>query len=214
MFTHTDKGIFSLIPAVLFRPGIVALDYVEGKRKRYFSIFQYLIIVVGITTFVMAKTEMMESITEALRDAEESARMKAVMAKVMGFMREYLNLVMFALIPVYAFFSWLFFKKKGYNYAENIVLHVAIQAQINTISLIFTLPLVYFFGKDLPIAFSVFAFVIFLITFSLANRQFFKVSWLQAIIKGALVYGLTYIVQIILIAIGMFIIITTQSYDL
>src|SRR5688500_2336016 len=124
VFTHTDKGIFSLIPAVLFRPGIVALDYVEGKRKRYFSIFQYLIIVVGITTFLMAKTQMMELMAETFGDAEESARMKAVLAKVMAIMREYLNLLMFALIPVYAFFSWLFFKKKGYNYAENIVLHV------------------------------------------------------------------------------------------
>ena len=55
VFTHADKGIFPLIPAVLFRPGLVALDYVQGRRKRYFSIFQYLLIIVGVATYIVTK---------------------------------------------------------------------------------------------------------------------------------------------------------------
>lgn len=35
--THTDKGILLLIKELFVRPGIVAREYVEGKRKKYFN---------------------------------------------------------------------------------------------------------------------------------------------------------------------------------
>ena len=212
VFTHTDKGIFSLIPALLLRPGEVALDYVEGKRKRYFSIFQYLILIVGLTTFLVAKTGMMEAMMSSMSDADGSVRIKAVQAKITGFMQQYLNLVMFAMIPVYAFFNWLLFKKKGYNYAEQLVLQVAIQGMMNTYSLFIILPVAYFFGKTATISLAVMAFILMFTAFTIGNRQFFKVSWSQAFLKGLLMYVFSYIVQVILMAIIIFIIISTKSF--
>ena len=201
-----------MIPAVLFRPGKVALDYVEGKRKRYFNIFQYLILIVGLNTFLIAKTGMMDAMMGTFSDAKQSARITTMQNEMSAFMKEYLNLVMFALIPAYAFISWRLFKKKEYNYAENIVLHVSIQAQISTWSFLIILPIAYFVGEVATIPLTVGGFIFLFTSFTVANRQFFKVSWGEALFKGILIYLLTYFLQVILIAIVIGVLISTKSY--
>ena len=206
VFTHADKGIFSLIPMVLFRPGTLALQYVEGKRKRYFSIFQYLILVVGIITFIMSKSNYMENVMQTINpdSVKTSARVAAVQAKINGALQQYFNLFLFALIPVFSFFSWLFFRSKKYNYAENFVLQAAIQAQTTTISL-FTLPMSLLLGKKFQGIIIIFSLLVFITCNTVANRQFFRVSGVQAFFKGLLVYICTNIIQVIIIAIAMFI---------
>lgn len=208
VFTHADKGIFSLIPMVLFRPGTLALQYVEGKRKRYFSIFQYLILVVGIITFIMSKTHYMENVMQTINPetAKASARVVAVQTKIMSTLQHYFNLFLFALLPVFSFFSWLFFKSTKYNYAENFVLHAAIQAQITTISL-FILPISLLLGKQFQGVVIVFSLLILFACNTIANRQFFKVSVLQAFFKGLLVYICTNLIEIILVGVAIFILV-------
>ncbi|MBK8609293.1 MAG: DUF3667 domain-containing protein [Chitinophagaceae bacterium] len=55
VFTHADKGIFSFAWQLLTRPGHIAQDLVAGKRKKYFNLFQYLIIIVGLATWWLLK---------------------------------------------------------------------------------------------------------------------------------------------------------------
>lgn len=207
VFTHADKGIFSLIPMVLFRPGVLALQYVQGKRKRYFSIFQYLILIVGVVTFIMAKTnlDIPEAINSDSTIASES--LQAAQHQVMGFLQQYLNLFLFAFIPVFSFFSWLFFRSKGYNYPENFVLQVAIQAQINTYFFILILPMAIVFGRNIQNVLLILSAILLFGCNTVANRQFFKVSVAQAFFKGLLVYICTNIIQIILVFLTVMIIV-------
>ncbi len=127
VFTHADKGIFSFIPIILFRPGRFALDYVEGKRKRYFNVFQYLILLVGLVTFLMLKTNYLENISETFSPASsgKSVRVQVVQKQLMGTLQKYMNILLFVLLPVFSFFTWLLYRSKKYNYAENIVLLTA-----------------------------------------------------------------------------------------
>ena len=209
VFTHADKGIFALIPMVLFRPGTLALQYVQGKRKSYFNIFQYLVLVVGISVFIMSKTHFMENIAETINPgiSKESARVQAVQSKWMSVLQQYMNLFLFALIPVFSFFSWLFFKSKKYNYAENLVLQAATQAQINTYSIFLTLPLVFLTGKAYQGLVFFLSIVVMLSCFAAANRQFFKVSMIQAFFKGLLIYICTNIVQVMIIMVVVFVLV-------
>lgn len=213
VITHADKGILALIPALLFRPGIVALDYVRGQRKKHFNIFQYLIIIVGIITFIMVKSPIMDDIFQAMNapSGKRSADVVAVQTDLMSFVRRYFNFLLFALIPVFAFFSWLFFKKTGYNYAEHLVLQVAIQSSLNTYSLFLTLPVLFSFRNSLhPLMLSL-SFLVLLGCYSAGNRQFFKVTWLQAAVKGVLIYICTYIIQIIMMIIAVFFIVKNRG---
>ncbi|HUR10654.1 MAG TPA: DUF3667 domain-containing protein [Flavitalea sp.] len=212
VFTHADKGIFSLVPGILLRPGLVALDYVNGKRKRHFNVFQYLILIVGFVTFIIAKTHLMEQMMEVMNpDSAKSTRVLAVQKKLLGFTQQYMNFILFALIPVLAFFSWRFFKKKGYNYAENVVLQVLIQAQINTFTLLIIIPLALLGAKAKSLYFLL-SIILLAFCNTIANRQFFKVSWPTAFFKGLLVYLGMNLVQIIIIIIVMLVIISNKWY--
>jgi hypothetical protein len=50
--THADRSIFVLIGALITRPGKVAREYVDGRRKRYFGPFAFLVIAVGVASFL------------------------------------------------------------------------------------------------------------------------------------------------------------------
>jgi hypothetical protein len=200
VFTHADKGILAFIPIIMFRPGTMALDYVAGKRKSIFNPIQYLIIIVGIVTFIMSKTNYMETIATTFEppDGQASERVRAVQKQLNGVLQRYLNLFLFALLPVFSFFSWVFFRSKKYNYAENFVLQVAIQAQINTWSLLMLMPLTILLPKQYHVWIIPASFSLLIVCNAVGNRQFFKTSWLQATAKGILVYICTNIIQLII----------------
>src|SRR6185436_4781232 len=48
-FAHADKGLFNLIKSLAMDPGKVAIDYVEGRRKRYFNPFGFLTICIALS---------------------------------------------------------------------------------------------------------------------------------------------------------------------
>jgi hypothetical protein len=54
--THADHSIFGLIRALATRPGHVAREYTEGKRKRHFGPFAFLIITVGLASAIIFVT--------------------------------------------------------------------------------------------------------------------------------------------------------------
>ena len=40
-FTHADKGFLGITADLAAKPGIVAREYIRGKRKKYFNPFTY-----------------------------------------------------------------------------------------------------------------------------------------------------------------------------
>src|SRR6187402_2064747 len=62
-FTHTDKGILLLMKALIARPGKVAHEYLEGKRKKYFNPLSFLVILSSIYAYVSHKTGYFEALT-------------------------------------------------------------------------------------------------------------------------------------------------------
>ena len=148
----------------------------------------------------------METVAQTVNPgiSKESARVQAVQNQWMNALQQYMNLFLFALIPVFSFFSWLFFRSKKFNYAENLVLQAATQAQINTYSIFLTLPLLVFTGKSYHGLVFLLSIVVMLTCFSVANRQFFKVPIGQAFFKGLLIYICTTIIQVLLVSIAVF----------
>jgi hypothetical protein len=119
------KESSGLCPGCLFQPGIMAREYVDGKR-RIFNPFQYFIFSVGFLFFLMTQSHFYESV-EAY-NTERAARLPGYFQKAMAdfsrMLKNYANAITFLLLPVYAFFAWRFFKKKGHNYAEHFTILV------------------------------------------------------------------------------------------
>lgn len=140
--THTDKGILLLIKAMFTKPGLVGREYVEGKRKKYFSPITFLLIMMAIQVFVVKKTDLYAKFTREVQKTFEEFVQKSPNAmndfnkrmnkadKQASVMTDNNKLVTVIFIPLLSVLTWLFFKKSKFNYAENLVFNVLINAQM------------------------------------------------------------------------------------
>jgi hypothetical protein len=107
--THADHSIFSLVRALVTRPGHVAREYVDGRRKRHFGPWAFLLITVGLASAVILATGV-----EWFRPFSRS--------HAADVLQRHINLVMLVQMPVLAAFCALLFRRDRLNYAEHLVL--------------------------------------------------------------------------------------------
>lgn len=193
-FVHIDRSAFSLIRLLLVQPGAVALDYVQGKRKRYFGPFAFLVVMVAAASAVIAFTGF-----------------QAVLSRnpnVVGdFLQRHINLVMFAEVPLLAAFSRLFSLRGGFNLAEHLVLAAYTSGMRVLFFLLIVIPVWYVFRHHIAtIRLLYYAYLpIWPLYFGFAAAQFLPgrraLSWgkgiLSAILTWASIQGLATLVTLI-----------------
>ena len=109
-FLHADEGIIHLTKALALQPGKAIRAYLKGRRKQYYDPLKYLTLSVGISVLATEYFDLMSA---------TSPRSNPVTI----FVARHINVIFMLSVPVAAFFSWLFFSKKRYNYAEHLALH-------------------------------------------------------------------------------------------
>ena len=148
-FTHADKGVLFLIKNLALRPGVLAREYVlEGKRKKYFNPFTFLLIVLGlnlsVNILVKPYTKEYSSQQSATPPATPNVpeatspyldRQRASSA----YIEEHINIVSLLAIPLFALIFWLFFRRTGLNYSEHLVAHIFFAGFFSLISSVATL---------------------------------------------------------------------------
>jgi hypothetical protein len=124
--THADHSVFALIRGLLTRPGRVARDFVEGRRKRHFGPFAFLIITVGLASAVILLAGV-----EWFRPFRHGHAGEVL--------QRHVNLVILLQVPLLAAFCSLLFPRGGRGYADHLVLaayasgiHALFQAFIET----------------------------------------------------------------------------------
>lgn len=129
---HADSGALHLTRALAVRPGHAIGEYIAGKRKEYYEPLKYLTFTIGISVLLTTSFDLM---TGAGGHPNP----------VSAFVAKHINIIFFLSVPIAAAFSWLFFKRKQFNYAE----HLATQAFLGGFRTVFFLlvftPLVVFF---------------------------------------------------------------------
>jgi len=181
---HVDRSALSLVQMLLVRPGTVSLDYVRGKRKRYFGPFSFLVIVVASASAVIALT-----------------RFRAVSAiganVVADFLQTHINLVMFAEVPLLAGFSRLFDMRGRYNFAEHLVLAAYTSSMRVLLATLIVIPFWHIFHPSDPVVVALVSMTIWALYFGFAESQFLPerrgLSWclgfLAAILSSASLQG-------------------------
>lgn len=106
---HVDRSVWSLIRALSLRPGRVALEYVSGRRKRYYGPFAFLIVTVALASAAIAITDF-PAVTTGSPNA------------VASFLQHHVNLLFFVQVPVIAAALRLLKPRGPFNYAEYLVL--------------------------------------------------------------------------------------------
>lgn len=109
---HLDKGILYTLKETLIRPGYAALDYIRGKRIRYYNIFYLLLLITGLNIIILHYAETLHPIQSQIRTEGDGSRIAEFVDKN----RKY---ILFSFIPLFAFNSLLFFRRLKLNYAEH-----------------------------------------------------------------------------------------------
>ena len=190
-FTHVDSGILFLIKEMFLRPGITASEYIEGKRKKYFSPVQYLILSIAVSTFLTLKlgviglNEVSPEIFETLNDTQK------FFLQFNNFIYRFFNLTLFAGIPVMAMYSKLLYRKSGYNYSENVIFNTFLAAQ-RTLIYILMMPLLYAYRDKWFIGIGAYYFI-FVVYMGWGYVQFFNGGKIWCIVKYFFVFLLTWV---------------------
>lgn len=208
-FTHTDKGILFLIKEMFFRPGKVALEYNAGKRKKYFNPITFLLIMAALQVYAASKTGLFTQFADSLQagiqqmvgnaggsaaDLQEVDRQMDDADRTMIMVSENNKLLTLLFIPVLSFLTWLFFKRSGHNYAENMVFNVLVSGQLMVLFLIFSL-VPFLIKPSFVILWLAIYFLMSWVYSFIAYKQFFKQGWGITIVKG-LILQIIYVVVV------------------
>ena len=193
VFTHADIGFLGMIADLLRRPGIVAIEYIQGKRKKYFNPFTFFILSVGILATsshvfhtldkdIQADPRLVSQLPPPLK--KKYLNQIERVNEGTHFMSKNLNTAAMLLLPFYAFLSWIFFGRRGYNYAELLVGYMLFQSLVAIAQAIFVVPWIAEYREQ---AFFLYGYIGFVVLSSLyvgiAQFQFlkFKNRWMIAL---------------------------------
>ncbi len=146
-FTHADKGILFLVKELFIKPGIVIREYIEGKRKKYYSPLSFFLVVIGLFVFVQTTFHPIEAVNlstvkEAVKHIPDKIERERKLAKLnrvekgSAFLAKYSNVINFVFTPIIALIFFLFYFRSGYNFTEHLVANLFITG-INALFFVF-----------------------------------------------------------------------------
>ena len=193
-FTHADKGILLLIKELVTRPGYVAREYLDGKRKKYFNPLSFLVIISSLYAYVSFKSGYFQALTvNNMNMSREGRSMNGTaLARLIMESFELSNnngkVIAIFLSPVLiSFFSWLFFIRSKNNLSENLVLNSFLMSQFNIIMIVIFIPC-FVFIPAIPVQLNNNIFhVMMWLYMTVAYRQFFKNNIFLSALKSLLI---------------------------
>ena len=111
---HVEKGIFFTLKEALIRPGKAALDYISGKRIRYYNVFYLTLLLMGINLYL-------NHIFEIL-DKKYSNSYVSENLELDNFLVDNAKLFILSLVPILSIISYFIFKKIKLNLSEHFIL--------------------------------------------------------------------------------------------
>lgn len=206
-FLHTNKGFLYSVKSILKNPGKTAKEFLDGNRVNHYKPILLAFVLSGISAFISFK---ILDLNEMVRNyyAEQHFN-SAFMNDYMTITSSYNSIIMLLLIPFFAFFTKLAFRKWGHNYYEHIVLNSYVLCYYTLLYILIIYPLMFLFKDDMGIFLSLTSLSVLCILFILV--WFFKELYPEKSLKSvmgrvALTLGLMtigFILLMVLITIGI-----------
>lgn len=204
MLLHTNKGFLYSVKSILRNPGKTAREFIDGKRVSHYKPMLLAFLLSGISAFISFKVV---GLTEVLQDLYAQQHVNsALMNDYMAFVRSYNSFIMLALIPFFAFFTRLVFRKWGHNYYEHVVMNAYIISFYNLVTIFLVYPVLYLLKGNIKVFGLVTELVLFLIVPILIwfFKAFYADKPLKSIIgKVILTFLLVLLVLVILVFIAI-----------
>jgi hypothetical protein len=116
---HLEKGILFTIKEALLRPGKAALEYISGKRVRYYNVFYLTLLLIGFNIFLNHIQNQMSYYyfqTSLVPETDEAGK------RMSDFFTNNSKFIIFSFIPLLAINSFLLFRDKALNICEHFII--------------------------------------------------------------------------------------------
>lgn len=205
--TNIDRGFLYTVKMMFIAPGAMIRYYLDGQTRRYYPPLRFLILLVTISVAInlgLGVFDQQQSEIQSMVATPENEQIAAKQQEMNQEIKKYLNVIPLLMIPLLALFSFLFFRKKPWNYAEHLVLHAFTQGQLVIIGLPIIILSTLLHGES-----SVYILLgvmgIGILYGAYVFQRFFQVGALQAFIKYFFTYAFSYFLLIIAMSIIMII---------
>ena len=119
---HIEKGMLFTAKEALTRPGKAALDYISGKRKRYYNVFYLILITIALMIFArhfgdfFANNNRVGEVVEAKQYINEASK------KIDELFAQKSKIIIFLFVPFAALNSFILFRRKKLNLSEHSII--------------------------------------------------------------------------------------------
>lgn len=143
---HTNKGFLYSVKNIIKNPGKTAKEFIEGNRVNHYKPILLAFVLSGISAFISLK---IIGLMNIMREYYAGSNMNSeFMNDVMAVQSSYNSVIMLLMLPVFAFFTKLGFKKWGNNYYEHIVMNAYILSFYTLLNIMIIYPVMYLFKSD------------------------------------------------------------------
>lgn len=132
---NLERGGFFTVKALLTNPGKAIKEYLGENRFHYTPPFRVLIITTALALYFISISDTADHMgNDFIQGVDDADKLKLIQDKVFGFIGTYANFVLWTFIPLAAVFSFLFNRKREYNFAEHLVYQTYLFCIANIIS--------------------------------------------------------------------------------
>jgi hypothetical protein len=203
---HLDKGFLPTLIGMIIRPGNVIKEYLDGKRVKYFRPLTYLFILGTIAGLIYLNAPINLEMAKTADTVELVSNIQRLFGK-------YYNIFTVAMIPLYSFFVWLFYRRER-NFVEIMTAHFLI---MGTVSLLVVLNLVQYITQDIGFiaVASVLSTMLSLVyyTYTYATSFESREPWARWLIAIFLVIITNVLTVLLAIALAVFYIVVIMQRD-
>ena len=173
-FVNVERGPLAFAWALVTRPGRVAREYVDGKRRRYYGPFATLVVLVGLTALAVNVSGYRILAHDGLASGPTDL------------LERHFNLLLLVQLPLLGVVCAVLFRRAHLTLPEHMVL-VAYALSIRAVFVALVIPVAYLASTTTPAREYVYAFWVAWYTyFGWAASQFYAGSRVQSWIRGVL----------------------------
>lgn len=113
---HFDRGLPFTIKQIILRPGVVASEYIQGKRVKYYNFFYLTLLLIGIILSIKSFYKQKFGIEPPINSSEYDNGIK--------FAQSNLKVIFLFFIPLLVLCSKIIYRKQKLNISEHTVIAV------------------------------------------------------------------------------------------
>lgn len=182
-FNITRGGIYT-VKRLLINPGQLAKDYTGVSRHRITPPINVLIISTAVVLILANRVDAFAHIfDDSLKVNPDYPTQADIKNEIIQVFSSYFNLYLWIYIPIAASFSYIVNRKRGLNFAENLVFQTYSLSLSNFIFIAF-FPVVYY-SADWFFNIGILTLIFYMVY---AYKVFFRKKWIRAIWESIAVY--------------------------